>query len=487
MRGKLGGRLTYPESGLTACTSLVASLLLAFVAMVVPATAQEQEATAEDTTSVAAPASPGTPEDSQGDAIYHELAFDYGNLTFYPVLNVGMGYSNNLFNSDGDKKDSLFTTARAGGGVQGENRGHLYGLEYTAERYWYEDSDVPDDDEISQRAVGYWGTSFDVRNNLDLGVEYLDSYDPRGQDDPLRDIRDTTTDENPDTWTQLSYGAIYGYGAPGARGRIELGACETCRRYDNNDQEYRDRDITDLGATLFVQATGRTEAFVQVVYSDFNYQDGSTGDPAEGRNLDSEEWRYMLGASWLASEAITGIVRVGAVKKEFKDPVRGNSNYDELTWDAVLNWTPTTRDNLALGYFRAPQEPLVWEQDELQDDFVETEQLSLDWSHQLREDLVFDVGGYVGSADWKPSGRNDDLWGATAGLRFNLPRWGSVGLAYFHRERNSSDPVHDYSDDGIIINFNIGSLFGFGDSRAPAICLLRSFSSNDNYNGITAF
>ncbi|MCB1703956.1 MAG: outer membrane beta-barrel protein [Halioglobus sp.] len=464
-------------------------LLCAQVALIAPAAAQEEgpvEGTAHSAEPAAQPAS-STSAGVEEAAPERELGFDYGNLTFYPLLNIGVGYRNNLYDDQGDKQNSAFTTVRAGGGVQGVNRGHLYGVEYSAERYWYLDSDVEDDDELSQRTVGYWGTAFDVRNNIDLGVEYLDSYDPRGQDDPLLDIRDTTSDEDPDTWTQLAYGVNYDYGAPGAQGHVELGACETCRRYDDNDQAYRDRDITDLGATLYVQLTGRTEGFVQVVYSDFDYRNATPADPAAGRNLDSEEWRYMLGATWLASEKTTGIVRIGTVKKEFKDPVRDNSNYDELTWDAVLNWTPTSRDSLTVGYFRMPQEPLVWELDELQDDFVESERLSLNWSHQLREDLAFDAGGYTGSDHWKPSGRSDDLWGATAGLRFNLPRWGSIGISYYHRERDSSDPVHNYSDEGFILDFNIGSLFGFGDSRAPAICLLRGFSSLGDYNGYTRY
>ena len=68
---------------------------------------------------------------------------------------------------------------------------------------------------------------------------------------------------------------------------------------------------------------------------------------------------------------------------------------------------------------------------------------------------------------------------------YRLPRWGSIGVNYFHRERDSSDPAHEYSDDGVMIDFNIGSLFGFGDSRAPAICLLRRFSSG--YNGFSGY
>jgi hypothetical protein len=472
--------------------ALLSALFLCGGMLAVPVVAQETSALGSASASSASSSASSAAnvnaaskaEDADAVTPRRELAVDRGNLTFYPVLNIGLGYRSNLFDSDGDRQGSAFTNLRAGAGVQGDNRGHLYGAEYTAERYWYLEDDVPDDDQITQRAVAYWGTGFDVRNNLDLGVEYLDSYDGRGQDDPRRDIRENTAGERPDTWTQLAYGANYAYGAPGARGRIEAGACETCKRYDNNDQEYRDRDITDLGVTFFARATGRSEVFAQVVYTDFDYRTASFDSPAQGRNLDSEEWRYMLGVSWLASERLTGIARAGIVTKEFADPVRGNADYQEITWNAILNWTPTSRDRVALGYFRSPQEPLVWEQEELQDGLVETQQLSLDWSHRLRDDLMFDVGGYVGSDAWDPSGRDDDLRGARAGLRYSLPRWGSLGVSYYRRERNSSDPTRDYTDEGIVIDFNIGALFGFGGSRAPAVCLLRSFSSGNGYNAL---
>ena len=429
-----------------------------------------------------------TLEDYESNAPDRELSRTVGNLMLYPILNVGGGYRSDVYNSDGDSGGSAFVNARAGGGVQGENRGHLYGAEYMAEQLWYLDSDVNNDDEVSQRGVAYWGTAIDVRNNLDLGVEYLDSYDPRGQDDPLRGIRDTTEVEDPDTWTQLSYGANYNYGAPGARGRIELGACSTCLEYDNNDQQYRDRDIIDLGAALYMRMSGRTDGFVQLVYSDFDYRNDTPDDPAQGRNLDSDEWRYMVGATWVASGRINAVGRVGQVKKDFDDPLRGSSsNYKEMTWDIVANWTPTSRNLVSLGYFRAPREPLVWEEDELVDDFVEVEQLSLDGSHQLTDSMMINAGGYMGWDDWKPSGRNDDLWGVTGGVRYSLARFGSIGVSYFHRERDSSDPTHNYSDDGVMIDFNIGTLFGFGDSRAPAICLLRSYAAGSGYNGVSGY
>lgn len=461
---------------------LVPTILACSCLVVMPAIALE------DTSAEPADRPGPAPQDAPSTSPDRELSRDFGDLTAYPILNIGLGYRSDIYSSDeGDTDDSAFVTLRAGGGVQGDNRGHLYGAEYMAERLWYLNGDVEDEDETYQRLVGYWGTAFDPRHNLDIGVEYLDAYDPRGQDDPRRDIRDTTLEEDPDTWTQLSYGATYVYGAEGARGRIEVAPCLTCLEYDNNDQDYRSRDILDLGATLYIRMSARTDAFVQLVYSDFDYTDQSPDDPAGGRSLDSEEWRYMVGANWMASEKTTGIIRLGIVEKEFDDPVRNDSDYQELTWDAVLQWTPTGRDGLALSYFRAPQEPLVWETTALSDDFIETEQVDLDWAHNVGQNMVFELGGYYGQDSWKPSGRDDDLWGGDIGLRYSLPRWGSVGVRYFYRERDSSESVHNYSEDGILFDFNVGTLFGFGDSRAPAICLVRSYSSGSGFNGRSGY
>jgi hypothetical protein len=443
---------------------------------------------ADDTAVADTAESAGAPAGGPSPLPARELSRTVGDLTLYPVLNIGAGYRSDVYNEEGDNGGSALVNVRAGGGVQGENRGHIYGAEYVAEGIRYLASDVNNDDEISQRGVAYWGTAVDVRNNIDVGVEYLDSYDPRGQDDPVRGIRDTTDQEDPDSWTQLSYGANYTYGAPGARGRLELGSCVTCLEYDDNEQEYRDRDIIDLGATLYMQLSGRTEGFVQVVHSDFDYRNAAPDDPAQGRDLDNEEWRYMFGGTWVASGRINAIGRVGQVRKDFDDPLRGSSsNYKEMTWDSIANWTPNNRDLVSLRYFRAPREPLVWEANELADDFVEVEQVSLDGSHQLTSGIVLNGGGYRGWDDWKPSGRSDKLWGATLGMRFSAGRWGSIGVSYFHRERDSNDRAHDYSDDGVLIDFNIGSLFGFGDSRAPAICLLRSFSSGNGYNRVFGY
>lgn len=474
------------SSGLENC--LAGSLLLCCFAQPGPLLAQDADSAPVDVeagpvavTTAGAPAGQETME-------VRELSRAIGNLTLYPILNIGGGYRSDVYDADGDNGGSAFVNLRAGGGVQGENRGHLYGAEYVAQQLWYLDSDADNDDEIIQRGVAYWGTALDVRHNLDLGVDYLDSYDPRGQDDPIRGSRDTTHQEDPDNWTQLAYGANYVYGAPGARGYLELGTCSTCLEYDDNDQQYRDRDILDLGATLGMRMSGRTDGFVQVVYSDFDYRNATPDDPARGRSLDSEEWRYMVGASWEASERFTGVGRVGQVHKDFDDSLHGRgSNYRELTWDVVASWTPTDRNLVSLGYFRSPREPLVWEADELVDEFIEVEEVSLDVSHHLTSRIYLNAGGYRGWDNWKPSGRRDDLWGATAGLRFNLSRWGSVGVNYFHRERDSNSPSHDYSDGGILLDFNIGTLFGFGDSRAPAICLLRYFSPGTGYNGLTGY
>ncbi len=421
-------------------------------------------------------------EDLEQDIANRELSVAIGEMTLYPLLNAAIGYRSNAYDRDGQKQDSGFLNLRVGAGVQGENRGHLYGAEYMAERVWYENDDVQEEDEISQRLVGYWGTGFTTRNNLDLGIEYLDSYDPRGLDDPIRGRRDTSSEEDPDTWTQLSYGLRYVYGAPDASGRLELGACKECREYDNNDQEYRDGDIIDLGAAFYVRMTGRSDGFLQVVYSDFDYEGQSPGDPSGGRDRDSEEIRYMVGAEWRASAKTTGIVRVGVVDKQFDDPVGRSSDYKEPTWDAVVNWTPGNRDRVLLSYSRAPREALVWESEELLDDYIEVEDVKAAWFHEFGQSWRTHLDGYVGEDTWEPSGRKDDLWGVSAGVRYQSPRWGSIGLSYFHRERDSSDPASDYDDQGWIIDLNIGALFGFGNSRAPRICLMRQFEPMAKFN-----
>jgi len=108
------------------------------------------------------------------------------------------------------------------------------------------------------------------------------------------------------------------------------------------------------------------------------------------------------------------------------------------------------------------------------------QQLDLSWSRRWGARTSTVLSAYSGNDSYNPSGREDQRFGYSVALNYNLPRFGTIGARVFHRERDAGFGGESYSDQGVEFYFNIGAIFGFGygDSRAPAVCDLRTFAAN---------
>jgi hypothetical protein len=413
------------------------------------------------------------PETGSNNLENLEAGRPLGKGVIYPIANVSLGYRDNVYELDesGAVEQTGATTLqwRFGGGYQGSDRGHLNGVEYSMEGYEFLSGDS-DHGEVAQRLNGYWGTAFTPRHHVDLGVEYLDAYDPRGKGDSIRNVRFNTVEQEADQWHELTGGGIYSFGGERARGRLELSGYLTNREYDNNRQQYRNRDELDLGAAVYFRIMAKTEFYGQVVRTELDYVNQGQEDPTGGRDLDSEEMRYLVGLKWYPSENLSGTLRVGSAEKTFEES-SGRQDYDELTWDSNLRWSPNARNDFGLAYSRSPREAYVYSAEQLIDDYIETENLDFSWSHLWGQHLRTTFTYTLGQDNYLPSGRKDDRDEFTAGLSYALPRWGAIGLSYFNRQRDSSVADQSYDDDGFAIYFNLGAALGLGDgnARAPGV------------------
>ena len=428
-----------------------------------------------------------------GKLVQHDLGFDVGSMVAYPILSYAVGTSSSAsatqivtregeFTGEfepGSSESAIVSDWRVGGGLQGVNRGHLYGIEYVLEGGEYLSSGN-DDDDVDQTITAYWGTAITPRHNFDASIRYSDSHDPRSEDDPLRNARRSNVSGRPDLWSELKYGFGYVYGVDGARGNIAVQACETDREYDNNDQSFRDRTITDIGGQITAQVAPKTQLFGQIVHSDFDYDNQSPTDPLMGESLSSTEKRYLVGAAWDATQRISGQLRVGQVEKDFDAATR--TDYDALTLDAELNWTPTDRDQVTLYSFYAPRENVWFDGVVDSSDFVEVRQTELYWSRPFGNKLTAQLGGYFATDDYRGTAREDDRTGFSVAVRYSLNRFGDIGLTYYQRERDSDVAAREYDEEGLYLDLNIGALFGFGvnESRATQPCSLRSYTSEYN-------
>ncbi|OOZ38669.1 hypothetical protein, partial [Solemya elarraichensis gill symbiont] len=225
----------------------------------------------------------------------YRLEQPVGNMVAYPIVNISAGYSSALYDSAGNEEAaSPLITAMLGAGLQGKRRGHFYGLEYAADTNYFLDAEA-EEQQINQRLVGYWGTAFTQRQNLDIGFEIRASEYPRGYENPLDGNHNTIGDQTGAKWKQYQAGGLYVLGNDETRGKLELAACLTCLRNDNDDYQYRDSNIIDTSATLLARVLPKTHLLFQVAHSKFEYTNANPGDFTDG--LDSTEMRYLVGAT----------------------------------------------------------------------------------------------------------------------------------------------------------------------------------------------
>jgi len=251
-----------------------------------------------------------------------------GPAVLYPSLGLHFGRDDNIFLQPSGEKSSNIIVLIPTLDFVAVNNGQRYGLLYQAEAGRYGDSSA--DDYTDQRLLAEADVGLGQRGRLDLQAEYLDEHDPRGtgasEGNPL-------LSDNPDVWHSTRLGATFKYGAPGARGRLDLALGAREKHYDNNraTTAARDLDQGDVGVTFLYRVAPLTSLLLQATDADIDYKTAT---------LDSTERRYLAGVTWEATAKTSGTVKVGRQKKDFDDTAR--TDFSGGSWAAAVVWSPLT-------------------------------------------------------------------------------------------------------------------------------------------------
>ncbi len=278
----------------------------------------------------------------------------------------------------------------------------------------------------------------DTRVRMRLRADHVDAHDPRGSTtDPL-----TPT---PNRYRQQTLGGIFGYGAPGAQGRFELELGAMDKRYYNNADsgvQLNNRDDNIVGGTFYWRIAPRTSLLAQAKRTGIDFKNDIT-------TLDSTEMRYLAGVTWEATAATTGIVKLGTVKKDFKDGAR--HDVSTPSWDAQIQWTPLTYSKWDFILSRAYRETTPG----LGDTVLATNSI-VRWTHGWTSQISTTATGSYGTDDYKgvTGGRNDKL--PSLGLRatYQMRRWLDFGADYTWSRRDSNLDAADYKKNVILLFVN---------------------------------
>ena len=350
--------------------------------------------------------------------------FPVGPLTVYPGIDLAHGYDDNLFLRPSATTSSSFTIVSPYVRAEANPGPHKFGLLFRIDDGRYHSS--PADSYTDYGLIGTGDMVFSGRAGLKLRAEHRHGHDPRGSTD--RGISAT-----PDEYDNTGIDGVFRYGAPGARGRIEVDAGAFARRYTNNSATTAaaDRDTAQLGGTFFWRVMPRTELLGQVGYRNIDYKLSTS-------TLDSTETRYLIGVKWEATAATTGIAKFGRLKKDFDSAAR--QDFSGSSWDVGVRWSPLT-----YSVFDFVSSKQTAESTGVGDSVI-SKNYGVTWSHawssRLRTQALasFRNDAFLGAG----SSRVDDNVSFGLKVAYDFRRWLRLGAEYTHFERNSNDNAFNY-------------------------------------------
>jgi hypothetical protein len=275
------------------------------------------------------------------------------------------------------------------------------------------------------------------RADLKLRAEYRQGIDPRGS-------TDRTVSATPDQWVNQGVGGIFGYGAPGAQGRIEIDGAAYSRRYLNNrlTTEASEYDSTALGGTFLWRVAPKTELLAVAQRRTIDYALASS-------TQSSTEMRYLAGVKWEATAKTTGIARFGLLEKKFNST--GRTDFSGTTWDAAVRWSPLTYSVVDFNTTKSTTESTGT------GDFLLTQNYGVSWNHAWNSRF-----STAASAGWRKDeflgtggGRVDKT--STLGLRlgYQWQRWLRFSAEYTVIDRVSNPNTFDFTRH--LLMFTVGA------------------------------
>jgi hypothetical protein len=359
-----------------------------------------------------------------------------GDTPFYmtPFAGLAIGYDDNVLLTPSNEKTSNYWIFSPGINLDARGPRSVFQLKYQAQIARYSDS--PDDNYIDQTGRVSFDYGLDTRNFVQLGVDYIHGHDPRGS-------TDRPVQSEPDVYQLVVPRATYAYGAPGARGRVELFASATDRRYLNNRSTTAASDhfIPEVGGTFYARVQPKTYVLTEVRYRDIDYK--LSGNPGEGHELS-----YFVGATWEASAATSGTVKVGQLRRKTE---LGGAEDTDSSWEAAITWRPRTYSRFQLATLRQTTESTGVGQ------FIVATSVLLDWTHSWNSNFTTGVDLRYRQDKYQGVDRTDDSkgFGLRAGYKFR--RWLTLGAEWTRWKRDSNQPSVEY-DKNVYLLTATGSL-----------------------------
>lgn len=357
-----------------------------------------------------------------------------GPVFITPTLNVESYYTDNLWLTDTQEKDTWATILTPKVQAWMQNGPSEYSLAFLVKDSTYYDSG--DDDYTDYTAKLDIHQEFNVRNALNVFSEYYDGHEDRGTGFIEGDLSLIT--DKPIEYERTTFGGDYTYGSLESKGRINLAAKSVDFDYQNfrSFTRFYDRKEDTLDATFFWKVAPRTDALVEVRAINNDYDRRDPADPAG--SLSNDETNYLVGIAWEATAKTSGHFKVGGYDRDYDSNAR--SDEDGFLWEVGVLWEPRSFSKLDFNsrrYYQATNGL---------GDGINTREATLAWNYDWNQRASTKLSWAYANDDYEGSDREDNTYGVEARYDYAFRRWLDLAAGYRYEDRDSDLDVYDYNE-----------------------------------------
>ncbi len=366
---------------------------------------------------------------------------EMGPVSLIPLVTVQTGYDDNIFSTSSNELSSIVSVISPSVQLIAEDGLNAYRATYQLSRGIYDKSSV--DNYLDHLLSAEAHLEFSQRSLLDLKAAYNRGHEARGTGlSATGGLANAIT--SPLEYDTKAVSFNYQYGANDATGRIQLYGEHLKRDYKNFRTITEGRDATEVtaGAVFYYRVMPKTSLLFEARNKDIDYD----LDPAN--SLDSNAWKYFVGATWDTTAKTTGTVKIGYATKDFDSAAR--EDFSGNSWEAAVRWSPRTYSVVDISTGRQDKESSG------NGDFIDAKTFNVNWNHawndQFNSDLGFGLSTekYEGAAD----GREDDLTNLNLGLNYDMRRWLTVGFSYTYSDTDSNLANTDFDKNVYMVTVN---------------------------------
>jgi hypothetical protein len=367
---------------------------------------------------------------------YKERGIRSGSWMFYPSITAGALYDSNVFSTQSDHKSDVAAVENPSLRVTSlSERNPVTFDAYIKSRQYSQYSDL-DQTDASVRAKGRVDITHDSGVLYNFQAAYL--HEAVGSlSSPLGAAEPTPyayTHENVTYWKQyqrftMSLGLRndnYDFGSTRAQDGTTI------------NQDSRDGSIY-AGHARIDYAYGANLGFFTAFEG--NLRD-LRGTPSG--SLSSHGYRSLTGVNFSLTHLIGGEIGAGFTSQRFDDPTIGTVSGPAFR--ALITWSPRRSVDVK---FKA--EEISTEAVETVASGVRAQSVMLGVDYEFRRNVVFSTFAGYENDKFFGQDRRDDVYSATAGVKYLFNRYSSVALNYKYVNRNSNVPsaVYDKHEIGI--------------------------------------